>query len=126
MGNKLWELKDSNQLTDTTLEGKDGRRASVHRAVLASCSPYFRALFLSNSEKPSETTLLNNVPFEVLEDIVKFAYGRRIEINKETVGELIVWSDYLDVPRFGSLKSVLYSFSLFNSNTNTRTDSLSR
>ncbi len=95
----LNEMRELGQLTDAVLEA-EGARFPVHRAIMASASPFFRALFTNGfKETHSAAVQLTDVPAAVLRDIIHFAYVRRLHISKDNVTELFNWADYLDLPR---------------------------
>lgn len=63
----------------------------VHRVVLASCSPYFRAMFTScfRERSASEVTLRDVCP-QVLGRLIDFAYTSRITVGEKCVLHLLL------------------------------------
>ena len=70
----LDSMRQSKELSDVTLVVED-REIVAHRAVLAACSPYFRAMFLSGfSEASEQKIILKEVDANAVELIVEYFY----------------------------------------------------
>lgn len=63
----------------------------VHKVVLASCSPYFRAMFTSSFRECSarEVTLRDVCP-QVLGKLIDFAYTSHITVGEKCVLHLLL------------------------------------
>lgn len=67
------------------------RCIQVHKVVLASCSPYFRAMFTSSFREccAPEVTLRDVCP-QVVERLIDFAYTSRITVGEKCVLHLLL------------------------------------
>ncbi|XP_035673937.1 kelch repeat and BTB domain-containing protein 8-like [Branchiostoma floridae] len=71
---ELNELRGRAELTDVVLE-VEGRSFPCHRAVLASCSPYFRTMFTSGyAEAKQERISIQDVSEVAMATILDYAY----------------------------------------------------
>lgn len=63
----------------------------MHKVVLASCSPYFRAMFTSSFREccAPEVTLRDVCP-QVVERLIDFAYTSRITVGEKCVLHLLL------------------------------------
>lgn len=79
------ELCDVNLLV-----GEPQRRIAAHRLVLASCSPYFQAMFTSELiESRQRDIMLQGVDADAIELLVDFAYTARIQVSEDNVQALL-------------------------------------
>ncbi|KAF7659386.1 hypothetical protein LDENG_00298550 [Lucifuga dentata] len=83
------EFRHQELLCDLVLHVKYKERMvdfKVHRVVLASCSPYFRAMFTSSFKecRATEVTLPDVCP-QVVERLIDFAYTSRITVGEKCV-----------------------------------------
>ncbi|XP_066551345.1 ectodermal-neural cortex 3 [Amia ocellicauda] len=89
-------LRKRGQFTDVVLRA--GNRAfPCHRAVLASCSRYFEAMFsvdMKESNLP-EINYRDSLHPEVLELLLDYAYSARVIINEENAESLLEAGDML-------------------------------
>ncbi|XP_078725848.1 LOW QUALITY PROTEIN: kelch-like protein 30 [Lampetra fluviatilis] len=91
------------KLSDVALEAA-GRRYPCHRAVLALCSPFFRAMFCGEfRESFSAVVPLPQADPAALEQLVDFAYTGRLTINQENVETLTALAGRL---QFSSVREV--------------------
>lgn len=65
--------------------------SQVHKVVLASCSPYFRAMFTSSFREcgAPEVTLRDVCP-QVVERLIDFAYTSHITVGEKCVLHLLL------------------------------------
>ena len=92
-------MADTNDFgRDISLNIGPERTLRVHRAVLASFSPYFEALLGDNWEegKKDEIEILG-LDENAVSDLVEFAYSGNININKDNVETLLEAADYLGI-----------------------------
>ena len=94
---QIWDsfnkLRLSSQLCDAVLKVND-REFSVHRAILAANSPFFRALF-TNGMKESEQAVVTIPMVEdgIMEHILNYIYTRSVRINMDNVMTLLPQAD---------------------------------
>ncbi|XP_078575785.1 kelch repeat and BTB domain-containing protein 8-like [Branchiostoma floridae x Branchiostoma japonicum] len=98
---KLNKLREQAELTDVVLE-VEGRSFSCHRAVLASCSPYFRTMFTSGyAEAKQENINIQGVSEVALATILDYAYTGCLQTEPDQVQALMsaarLLQDHLDV-----------------------------
>ena len=95
--NVLNEMRKQGQLCDAVLVVEDGN-FQVHRAIMSSCSPYFRALFTSGMhETEQREILIPGVPADMMSAIIDFAYTREINVHSENVERLLPVADQFHV-----------------------------
>ncbi|XP_030074285.1 kelch-like ECH-associated protein 1 isoform X1 [Microcaecilia unicolor] len=86
---RLDELRKDHQLCDVLLQvNHDGQREEfhVHRVVLASCSPYFKAMFTSNFQECCAREIsIQGVSPKVMHRLIDFAYTSRITVGENCV-----------------------------------------
>ena len=76
------ELRRQGVLCDVTLVA-EGVRFPVHKLVVASCSPYFRAMFNgAMSESHQDVVSLEAVQANALKQLVDYIYTGEIEVRK--------------------------------------------
>lgn len=77
----LNEMRSHHELCDITLLVNDCE-IPTHRAILAACSPYFRAMFLSGFvESFQSRVVLKDVETEALKKIVDFFYTSELRVD---------------------------------------------
>lgn len=102
----LDEMRRRGTFCDAQLICRDDKRHSfpIHRAVLASCSPYFRALFTSGmTEAQNLHVEIPGIGSEAMNAIISYAYTRKFEISTDNVENLLSAADRFHV--FGILKA---------------------
>lgn len=88
----MWERQE---LCDVVLV-TDDREFQAHRVVLASGSPYFRAMFVAGlSESRQLRVELKNIPATILEQVLRYLYNSHFEIPIELVQDAIPAADML-------------------------------
>ncbi|XP_063647366.1 kelch-like protein 23 isoform X2 [Pan troglodytes] len=94
--------------TDITLQCPSGIIFHCHRAVLAACSNYFKAMFTADmKEKFKNKIKLSGIHHDILEGLVNYAYTSQIEITKRNVQSLLEAADLL---QFLSVKKACERF----------------
>lgn len=86
---KMDELRRNNQLCDVLIKvNYNGQEEDfpAHRIVLASCSPFFRAMFSNNFREcqAKEITIKDLHPL-VMQRLIEFAYSSRITVGEKCV-----------------------------------------
>ena len=85
----LSDLRDNDKLCDVTIEA-EGRTFTAHRAVLASCSPYFKAMFCCGMEEANKPVVtIRDIPSEAMKIILDYCYTGEAEINEHNVQFLL-------------------------------------
>lgn len=94
---KMEELFSSKQLCDVTLLVAQ-RKIPAHRVVLASVSPYFRAMFTNKmAESNNNTITIKEVDEDIFLSLIKFIYSHRIIICVENVQNLLQCASMLQL-----------------------------
>jgi len=94
----LHDLWTAESFTDVEIEC-DGERFQVHRAVLASSSTYFRAMFTvgMKESRSRDTVLLHNIPSSVFSTILDFIYTGQIFLTQTNVQEILIAADLFEL-----------------------------
>ncbi|XP_007898753.1 kelch-like protein 38 [Callorhinchus milii] len=96
---QLNSLRQESSLTDVLLCA-GGKEIPCHRNVLASSSPYFRAMFCSNFKERLQSRIhLLGICVDVLGQIVDYAYTGEIIINGGNVLSLMEAADIYQYPK---------------------------
>jgi len=94
----------------------DGHRFPAHRAILAACSNYFKAIFTQPfKEQAQQELLLDRIQPHILREILEFAYVRNatvtevrdfsncpllsLIIRQENLDELLEWANYFAIDK---------------------------
>ncbi|NXX62519.1 KLH23 protein, partial [Scopus umbretta] len=94
--------------TDITLQCASGVIFHCHRAALAACSSYFKAMFTADMKEKSKNQIrLPGLSHAVLEALVNYAYTSQIQITKRNVQSLLQAADLL---QFVSVKKACEQF----------------
>ncbi|XP_039285145.1 kelch-like protein 10 [Nilaparvata lugens] len=96
----VWdELRQKKQLFDGSIRSSEGTVFQIHRAILATFSPYFKAYFTNtiNLERTEKYELhLRDISSEVINHILDFAYTGQCIINRSNVEKLLPAADQLE------------------------------
>ncbi|XP_070538091.1 kelch-like protein 24a [Ptychodera flava] len=93
----LNELKALQLFTDVTLV-VGNREYPCHKAVLASCSPYFRAMFTSDmKERNADRVQIKDVQVDVMDVIMRFIYTGKVSISPQNVQAIFEGASLLQV-----------------------------
>ncbi|XP_075684896.1 kelch-like protein 40 [Rhinoderma darwinii] len=103
----LKDMLDNNKFIDCVLKIKD-KEFPCHRLVLAACSPYFRAMFLSDLEESKNKEIdLEDVDPDVMGKILHYIYTSEIEITEKNVQDIFSVANMFQIP---SIFTVCVSF----------------
>ena len=84
--NGLASLRAEKKLCDVVIETDDGVQFNAHKALLASCSPYFRAMFCGEMEESKKQTIrIRDIPSPTMAAILDYCYTASLEIDEESV-----------------------------------------
>lgn len=90
-------LRKEKTFTDVMIK-VDDQEFPVHRCVLSSFSPYFRAMFTAGlAESEMDVVTLQGVEPDMIRNLVEFAYTGSITINKNNVQNLLSAANLLEV-----------------------------
>ena len=93
----LEELRKERRFTDVRI-AVDTEQFSVHKCVLSSFSPYFRAMFTTGlAESGQEEVRLQGVEPAMIASLIDYAYTGQININKQNVQSLLSAANLLEV-----------------------------
>jgi len=93
----LNELRLNNALADVHLM-VDGEKFGVHRAVLASCSPYFRSMFTSEmKERQQESIELHGFTAVGLKSVLDFIYTSSVTLNVQNMQDILSAANHLQI-----------------------------
>ncbi|KAG5900505.1 hypothetical protein JTB14_010915 [Gonioctena quinquepunctata] len=85
----LNSLREREELLDITLV-IEGRVFKAHRAVLAACSDYFRAMFTDNMLEARQNEIcLNGITAKGFHQLLEYAYTTRIGLNLANVQDVL-------------------------------------
>ncbi|XP_053324262.1 kelch-like protein 40 [Spea bombifrons] len=103
----LKDMLDHNKFIDCVLKIKE-KEFPCHRLVLAACSPYFRAMFLSDLDESKKKEIdLEDVDPDVMEKILHYIYTSEIEITEANVQDIFSVANMFQIP---SIFTVCVSF----------------
>jgi len=74
---------------DIKLETDDGTIIFGHKAVLASASPYFYAMFTKFAEKNKGLVCIKQMDSTILQLLIDFIYSGKIIVTKKNVQVII-------------------------------------
>ncbi|XP_066273218.1 kelch repeat and BTB domain-containing protein 8-like [Branchiostoma lanceolatum] len=98
---ELNEQRKRAELTDVVLE-VEGRSFPCHRAVLASCSPYFRTMFTSGyAEAKQERISIQDVSEVAMATILDYAYTGCLQTEPDQVQAVMSAARFLQVDFVG-------------------------
>jgi len=103
-------LRDQGLLLDTCLWA-EGEKYQAHRVVLASCSPYFQAMFTSGMKESQWATeaskmqdiVLPGIAANGLKMLLEFLYTGKLELNPGNIQEVLACAAQLQVKSVVSL-----------------------
>lgn len=76
----------------------DDREIKCHRIILASCSNYFRGMFMNEMlESWQETVAIQGLPAESVAQLINFIYTRKVTINVDNIESLLTASAVLQI-----------------------------
>ncbi|XP_051967517.1 kelch-like protein 26 isoform X3 [Xyrauchen texanus] len=85
----LSALRDQGQLLDVVL-AIEKERFEVHKAVLASCSDYFRAMFTGGMKESKQDTIeLQGLSAKGLKHIIDFAYSSEVTLDLDCIQDVL-------------------------------------
>lgn len=73
------------EFCDVKLATENGTLVSGHKVILASASPYFRAMFTSFKESTKQLVIIKELDSTALKLIINFIYTGQISFTEENV-----------------------------------------
>ena len=89
-------LRAAGELQDVTLVVADGSSLPAHRAVLASCSPFFRRV-LTSCAHHAPLIFLRGVPRQELQALLDFMYQGEVSIGQDRLATFLAVAEDLQV-----------------------------
>ncbi|XP_023656019.1 kelch-like protein 40b [Paramormyrops kingsleyae] len=94
----LYDLLENDKLVDCVLKIKD-KEFPCHRLVLAACSSFFRAIFVSDLEESKKREIvLNDVEPGVMGIILKYIYTSSINVTEQNVQDIFMVANMFQIP----------------------------
>ncbi|KAL4098062.1 hypothetical protein QTP88_022733 [Uroleucon formosanum] len=93
----LQSLRKDEVLCDIKLETDDGSIVIAHKVVLASVSPYFRAMFTNFEESNSNHVNIRELDSTVLQLLVNYFYTGEIIVTNENVQVLLAAANFIQL-----------------------------
>uniref|UniRef100_A0A1A9V6L0 Kelch-like protein diablo n=1 Tax=Glossina austeni TaxID=7395 RepID=A0A1A9V6L0_GLOAU len=90
------EMRKQSVLCDVTLIAKD-IEISAHKIVLASCSPYFYAMFTGFQESRQDRITLQGVDSHALELLIEYVYTSTVVVKADNVEVLLIAANLLQL-----------------------------
>ncbi|XP_046387558.1 kelch-like protein 10 [Ischnura elegans] len=92
----LQELREHNLLCDAVVRLEDGTSFRVHRAILSSCSSYFKALYTTTIHSAEvRDSLLPDVTSSAMQGVLEYVYLRQLNLTPWNVCQILITADYL-------------------------------
>ena len=87
--NAFKQLWNDDNFTDVTLATEDGHQLKVHKAIVSSCSTFFRDVLLKN---PHQNTLLylKDLKLKEVKQVVKFIYIGECQMERKELDAFLV------------------------------------
>jgi len=89
-------LRSSGLLCDITLVAEN-LEIHAHKLILASCSPYFFAMFTGFTERDSNRVNIHGVDPEALTILIDYVYTSQVEVTEENVQTLLPAANLLQL-----------------------------
>lgn len=90
------EMRKQNLLCDVILIA-DGMEIPAHKMVLASCSPYFYAMFTGFEESRQDRITIQGVDFQALQLLVEYVYSSVVVVTEDNVQVLLTAANLLQL-----------------------------
>lgn len=96
--NNMRSLWKENILLDFTIK-VDNAQFPVHKSLLATCSDYFKALFVNQSSESEQNEIyLDNISATTIETVIEFIYTSEMSVSDDTVQEILLAASMLQTP----------------------------
>ncbi|KAI1290102.1 Actin-binding protein IPP [Halotydeus destructor] len=116
VGSKLNLLRVNGRFCDVVIR-VDKETFSAHKIVLASCSPYFEAMFTAEFEEKAKPEIsINEMCPKIFQCIFDYMYKGELDINVANVEQLLAGANFLDMQDIVSNCSTFLRKNLSSSN----------
>ena len=92
----LYDIWNSNELTDVTIFCEDKKRFDAHRVVLSACSPVFRSI-ISNTNVSNQVIYLRGIYSHEVESLLMFIYLGETTFYKDRIDEFLNVAKSLEI-----------------------------
>ncbi|KAJ5077476.1 pep-cterm sorting domain-containing protein [Anaeramoeba ignava] len=100
LSQNLFKLfNQQNFLSDFEIEVKNQFKFYCHKSILYSRSPFFKEFFENETTKNQKNFRLNSVKKEAMEKVLIFIYSGTVELNDDTVLDVMLLSNKLRIQR---------------------------
>ncbi|CAF1030044.1 unnamed protein product [Adineta steineri] len=100
----LLELRNSGEYCDVILRTDDQHLFNVHRAILCSCSSFFRALFTNGMNETTDQIVdIHDINGDIMDLIIDYVYTHEIKLNENNIFEILLAANQLQVLELFSL-----------------------
>uniref|UniRef100_A0A1B6DS04 Kelch-like protein diablo n=1 Tax=Clastoptera arizonana TaxID=38151 RepID=A0A1B6DS04_9HEMI len=89
-------MRKQNLLCDVRLVA-DNIEVPAHKMVLASCSPYFHAMFTSFEESKLDRIVLKSIDSQALKLLIEYVYTSEVHVTEENVQALLPAANLLQL-----------------------------
>lgn len=90
----LWDMRKNGELCDVKLKVDGAEGIPVHRCVMATCSPYFKAMFTNNlAETHQHEVVIKGVGHDIMEAVLSYAYCIETSVPWDRILELLIAAD---------------------------------
>ena len=86
------ELRGEKDFSDVTLACEDGQQVEAHRAILASCSPFFKTL-LMRLKRPHQILYMRGLKSEDLTAMLDFIYYGETSVYQENLDSFLALAE---------------------------------
>merc|ERR1712133_247137 len=92
----LYEMRESDQLTDVTLVCDDKMQFKAHKIVLSACSPVFKSI-INDLSQNSSVIYLRGIQHQEMESILEFIYLGAATFSVERMGAFLEVAKDLEI-----------------------------
>ena len=86
--------------SDVIICSDDNKEFHCHKLILASATPYFRAMFLADMKESQQPRVkIKGLDSSALEQLLEFCYTATVTINSDNVQQLFIASGMLQFPK---------------------------
>ena len=98
------ELLSDQDFTDVTLACDDDKHLKAHKAILSSCSPFFKKILKKNPHQ-HPLVYLKGVDYSSLQSIIQFIYLGQTEVGQEDLEPFLAAAKDLEIRGLNETRS---------------------